>query len=174
MSVTQSQQNAAVRIYNQALAGTPNHPGVPPALAALIVGQSGNETGGWTSDFFEQGNACFGYSCDLSDSDYQTSCSTSVSDNGVTVGYYDSIEDSTMEIIDWIYRRVADGSFPSDLSTITTANQYATLLKNAGPDGSKSYYGASEASYESNINLWLSRVGSFFHKRLPRRLHRQS
>lgn len=167
---TANQTDAATSIYNQAVAGSPNNPGLPPALAQLVVGQSGNETGGWTSNFFVNGNACFGYECSEV-SDYQTSCSPGNADNGVKVGYYDSIEDSTNEIIDWIYRRVADGSFPKDLTTITSPDQYATLLKNAGnPAGSKSYYGANEQTYADNIKTWITNLGTFFltRSKLPR------
>lgn len=165
-----NQTDAATSIYNQAIKGSPNNPGLPPQLAQLLVGQSGNETGGWTSHFFTEGNACFGYSCSEV-SEYQTSCSAGNADNGVQIGYYDSIEDSTNEIIDWIYRRVADGSFPKDLTSILSADQYATLLKNAGnPSGSKSYYGASETTYADNIKEWITNLGSFFQTRsnLPR------
>lgn len=152
---TANQTDAANSIYQQALKGSPKNAGLPDALAKLLVGQSGNETGGWTSDFFVNGNACFGYSCSSSSS-YQTGCSSATSDNGVTVGYYDSIEDSTNEIIDWIYRRVADGKFPKDLTTITDADQYATLLSNAG------YFTSGETAYASNIDMWINKLADFF------------
>lgn len=157
MSLNQSQQDASNRIYTEAI-----NAGMPDTLAQILVGQSGNETGGWTSDFFVNNNNCFGYSCS-SVSIWQNGCSKAVADNGVTVGNYDSIEDSVNEIVDWIARRQKDGSFPADLSTITTPDQYATLLKNAGnPPGSMSYYGAPESQYTSNITLWLSRAKNFF------------
>jgi uncharacterized FlgJ-related protein len=152
---TTSEIEASQRIYNQAIAGSDNNPGLPATLANFLVGQSANETAGWTSDFFVNNNNCFGYSCD-SGSQYQDGCSAGNADNGVQVGNYDSIEDSTKEIVDWIYRRVSDGKFPSDLTTITSADQYATLLKNAG------YYQSAESSYAANISAWLSKLGNVF------------
>lgn len=152
-----TQTDAASRILTQALAGTPTNPGLPATLAQLLVGQSGNETGGWTSNFFVNNNNCFGYSC-VAGATWQDGCSQGNADNGVQVGNYASIEDSTSEMIDWIYRRVADGKFPSDLTTITTPDQYASLLKNAG------YYQASESSYAANIQTWLTNMASLFHR----------
>jgi uncharacterized FlgJ-related protein len=153
MSLNATQQNAANRIYNEAVSA-----GIPSSLATLMVGQSGNETGGWASNFFVNNNNCFGYECDYG-SKWQNGCSSENADNGVTVGNYDTIEDSTMEMVDYIRRRQADGSFPDDLSTITTADQYATLLKNAGPGA---YYGVSKSNYAANIGRWLSNMGSSF------------
>lgn len=152
-----SQIEVSQRIYNQALAGSDNNPGLPAALASFLVGQSANETAGWTSNFFVNNNNGFGYSCSSS-SQYQDGCSAGNADNGVQVGNYDSVEDSTKEIVDWIYRRQSDGSFPSDLTTITTADQYATLLKNAG------YYQSAESSYAANISAWLTKLGGLFRK----------
>lgn len=148
MSVDSNQANIANRIYNTCIEN-----GMPALLSQFIVGQSGNETGGWTSKFFTENNNCFGYSCDPN-SDWQNGCSTSNADNGVQVGNYDNVEDSTMEVVSWINRRVSDGKFPSDLSTIATADQYAQLLQNSG------YYTSNESSYAANIKKWLTNVGS--------------
>lgn len=152
-----SQTAIAQQIYTRCINGTANNPGLPPALAQLVVGQSYNETNGWTSNFFVNNNNCFGYECS-STSIYQNGCSSGNADNGVTVGNYDTVDDSTQELIDWIYRRVADGKFPSDLTTITTADQYASLLSNAG------YFTSSASSYASRINAFLSQVGTLFQK----------
>lgn len=157
--MTTSQQAIATRIYNQCIAGTSSdNPGLPDALAQFVVGQSYNETGGWTSDFFVNGNACFGYECDSS-SDYQSGCSAATSDNGVTVGYYSSVENSTKELIDWIYRRVDDKKFPDDLTTITSADQYAGLLSKAG------YFTSSASAYAARIMQFLSNAGNLFLQR---------
>lgn len=149
MTLTPTQQNAANRIYAEAVSG-----GMPPALATLMVEQSGNETNGWTSNFFVNNNNCFGYSCDPN-SKWQNGCSSGNADNGVQVGNYDTIEDSTMEVVDWIYRRLANNDFP-DLTTITDADTYAQLLKDNG------YYGASESSYAAAIKRWASNLGTSF------------
>lgn len=157
--MTDAQTDVSIRIYNQCQAGTSgNNPGLPDALCEFVVGQSYNETGGWSSDFFVNGNACFGYECDPT-SIYQKGCSVATSDNKVTVGYYASVEDSTKELIDWIYRRVDDGKFPSDLTTITSADQYAGLLSKAD------YFTSSASAYAARIMQFLSNAGNLFRKR---------
>lgn len=159
MSLSQSQQVVANRIYAALQNGTDTNPsGIPDPLAQFMVDQSAHETNGWTSNFFVQNNNCFGYSC-VTGSQWQDGCSSSVADNGVTVGNYDTIEDSCGELVDWIYRRVASGAFPSDLTTITTSDQYAQLLKSAG------YYGDTEANYAAGLKKWASDLVDFFHKR---------
>lgn len=156
--MTDAQNSVATRIFNQCIRGTDINPGVPAALAQLMTGQSFNETNGWTSNFYVNYNNGFGISCDPSWK-RATGCSSEDADNGVPVGVYDSVEDSAMDVIDWIYRRVNDGKFPSDLSTITTADQYANLLHNAG------YFTSSASSYASRIKTFLQQAGNLFHKR---------
>ena len=153
-------QDAASAIYNQALQGSDNNPGVPPIFAEFMVGQAGDETNGFTSDFFANNKNCFGYECDPS-SRYQNGCSSSIADNGVSVGNYDTIEDSAMEVIDWWYRRTSDGrgGCPSSLDQITSSDQYAQILSSAG------YYTSSERDYLSNINKWIGKFTQVFHKR---------
>lgn len=150
---------AAGRIYAQAIAGSDKNPGVPLTFAEFMVGQAGNETGGFTSGFFKNNNNCFGYSCSES-SDYQDGCSTNNADNGVTVGNYDTIEDSTKEVVDWWYRRTVDGrgNCPSSLDQITSSDQYAQILHDAG------YYTSAEGNYAANIAAWMTKLGSAFHK----------
>lgn len=124
--------------------GTDTNPGLPANLVPLVLAQAQNESTNFTSNVFNNtgyGNA-FGYN--YSGSAYQTG-----SFEGFAVYGNNGVDDSAAEIVDYIYRRVADGSFPADLTTITTADQYATLLKNAG------YYTASEATYASGISNWL-------------------
>lgn len=153
-------QDAASAVYTQAIAGSDNNPGVPSLFAEFMVGQAANETEGFTSDFFVNNNNCFGYECD-SGSEYQDGCSSNAADNGVSVGNYDSVEDSTKEVIDWWYRRTKDGNggCPSSLDQITTPDQYAQILHSAG------YYTSAESSYAANISAWMSRLYSVFQKR---------
>jgi hypothetical protein len=136
--------NELQRVYSQALKGTANNAGLPDTLAKIVAAQSQHETGNYTSSVYLNSNNGFGYGFD--NSEYQTG-------NYKQYATYANIEDSTSEIVDYIYRRVADGSFPKDLSTITTAEQYATLLKNAKPG---SYYGDSLSNYAKGIANFLS------------------
>jgi uncharacterized FlgJ-related protein len=126
-------------VYSRALTGTVTNPGLPDTLAQLVVAQSQDESANYSSAVFLATNNGFGYK--YSGSKYQ---------HGNYEGYakYLSLDDSTAEVVDYIYRRVADGSFPADLTTITTPDQYATLLQNAKPGP---YYGAPETTYSSGI-----------------------
>lgn len=114
-------------IYTQLL-----NDGIPDPLATLVTAQSGHETNGWTSNVFLQNNNAFGYG--FTGSSYKA---------------YDSVEASADELAAYLGRRVADGSFP-DLSTITTADQYAALLKQAG------YYGDTTTNYAAGIARWFA------------------
>jgi mannosyl-glycoprotein endo-beta-N-acetylglucosaminidase len=108
--------------------------GFPVLFAQLVTAQSGHETDGWTSNVYLTDNNAFGYGF-----------------NGVSYTAYASVEDSVQDMIDYINRRVADGSFPS-LDQITTPDQYATLLKNAK---SGAYFGDTVENYENGITNWL-------------------
>lgn len=156
MDLNSNQLTISAQIASSAVSGNDVNPGVPVVLASLMVDQSAQETGGWTSNFFKNNNNCFGYSCDPS-SDWQNGCSTNKADNGVTVGNYDTIDDSVQELVDYWYRRAKDGrgGCPSDLNQITTPQQYATILKNAG------YYGDSLTNYLNGIKAWGAKIGDF-------------
>jgi len=144
------------RIFNQALKGTGNNPGLPPVLSSLLVAQAAHETGNFTSNFFTKYNNAFGYSY-VPGGSYQVAAGT-VADNGQPIAVYRSIEDSTKEVIDWIYRRVKEGKFPADLFTITTPDQYAQLLKAAN------YYGDTLQNYAAGLNRFFTAVQSQLEK----------
>lgn len=135
-------------IFQTARAGTATNPGLPATLANLLIAQAKHETGNYTSRFFTQYNNAFGYS--YAGSKYQTGPGPTA-DNGQPIGVYGSLADSVREIVDWIYRRVREGKFPADLSTIQTPEQYAALLKSAG------YYGDTLANYTRGLkNFFLN------------------
>lgn len=133
----------ALNIYNQLLQGSPNNPGIPEALAELVTAQSQHETGNYTSNVFNTANNAFGYN--YSGGQYQT---------GIFEGFatYENYLDSANELIDYLYRRQNDGSFP-DLRTITNPAQYAALLKGAG------YYTDNQSTYQNGITNYLSEDG---------------
>mgnify|MGYP001619310353 CR=1 FL=1 len=134
-------------IYQTARAGSPVNPGLPAALSYLLVAQAKHETGNFTSNFYKKYNNAFGYSY-VSGGKYQTGPG-SIADNGQPIASYPNVKSSVYEIIDWIYRRRAEGKFPQDLTTITTPEQYATLLKQSG------YYG-------DTLNNYLNGLKKFF------------
>jgi hypothetical protein len=136
-------------IYTRALTGTGTNPGLPDTLAQLVVGQAQNESANFTSNVYLNSNNAFGYG--YSGSKYQV---------GSFEGFakYASLDDSAAEIVDYIYRRVADGSFPSDLTTIVTGAQYAALLSASGYFQAAPGMTQTEAAtnYGDNIETWVS------------------
>lgn len=135
----------ADRIYKAAREGTPVNPGLPKALAALVVSQAAHETGNFTSPIFKENNNIGGYT--WKGSRYQVRPGR-IADNGEPVGHYATIEDSVKEIVDWIYRRRAEGKFPADLSIIADPLSYAQLLKNSG------YFTDALVNYVNGLKKW--------------------
>lgn len=131
----------ANRIYNQLLRG-----GIPPLLAGFVTAQSAHETGGWTSDIFLDCNNCFGYKW-IGQSTAAGPCLS----HPAYAAYY-TIEQSADELVKWIRRRQMDGSFPQNLNSITSSDQYATLLKNAG------YFEDALTNYMNALRSWLTQL----------------
>lgn len=123
LTTDQSQQ----LIYSQLIAGQ-----IPDPLAKLVTAQSGHETYGWTSNVYLTDNNGFGYGW-----------------NGHSYTSYPDVESSVSDIVGYLNRRVADGSFPP-LDQITDATQYATLLK------SVNYYEDTETNYLAGIQRWFN------------------
>lgn len=136
----------ADRIQAQALRGTAYNPGVPGPFAALLVSQSKHETGDYTSHLFNAFNNAFGYSF-YAGSLYQTGAGTNA-DNGAPIAAYANVEDSTKEMVDYAYRRVRKGEWPT-LDKITTPEQYAVLLKKVD-------------YFQAPINEYLAGLKRFF------------
>lgn len=131
------------RVFKTARAGTPTNPdGLPPVLAALVVAQARHESNDFRSNHFKDSNNAFGYSW-IQGAKWQIGPG-GIADNNKPVAKYASLEDSVKEIVDYIYRRKKEGKFP-DLSTITTPEQYAALLKKVG------YYGDTLANYSKRL-----------------------
>lgn len=134
-----------IRTAKVYLDGTPSNPGLPPELVDLAIDQDEFETNGYTSHVFLTDNNLNGYK--YTGSHWQDGQGVQ-SPEGDYYAHYDSPEQSAGEKVDWIYRRIDDGIFPEDLTTITSTTQYAMLLKKAG------WYGASESVYESGLDRW--------------------
>ena len=115
----------------------------------LLVAQAKHETGNFTSNGFRLGNNAFGYSY-VRGGAWQLPTPGRIADNGQPLAQYASVEDSTREVVDWIYRRVREGKFPSDLASITSPDKYALLLKQSG------YYGDTLQNYSSGLRRFLA------------------
>lgn len=133
-------------IYTTARGGSPMNPGLPAALAYLLVAQAKHETGNFTSNFYRKYNNLFGYSY-VPGAAYQSGPGT-VADNGQPIAAYSSPEKSVYELIDWLYRRRSEGKMP-DFNTIIDADQYARLLKSAG------YYGDTVENYAAGLKRFF-------------------
>jgi uncharacterized FlgJ-related protein len=120
--------------------------GMPVNLAFLIVAQAKHETANFTSNVFKSCNNAFGYK--YVGQALATGSCNAARDGGVFAKYA-SIKDSTTEICLWIKRRQKEGKFPKDLTTIKTAEQYATLLKQS------TYYMEPISEYAGGILRWL-------------------
>lgn len=128
-------------IYEQARAGTPNNPGLPDPVSKNLVYQAAHETANFTSNFFRNYNNAFGYSC--SGSVYQSKCGTQA-DNNLPIAAYDSVNDSVKELVDYLYRRKAEGYFKT-WNDIADPAAYASMLKRAG------YYGDNLTNYTAGL-----------------------
>lgn len=120
--------------------------GIPRNLALLIVAQSKHETANYTSNVFRSCNNAFGYK--YVGQTLSTGPCTG-SPEGDRYAKYATVENSAKELALWIKRRQAEGKFPQDLTTITTAAKYALLLKNSG------YYGDSVSNYTNGLLAWF-------------------
>lgn len=125
--------------------------GMPQTLAKLLVAQSKVETNNYQHRFFTIGLNAFGYSY-VPGAKWQLDRGGPLADNGVPIAQYSSIENSVHEIASWIKRRQAEGKFPANLNEITTPDEYATLLKNAG------YYQADLSTYTGALLYWFENL----------------
>jgi len=142
----------SIRVFNQARKGSPTNPGgLPVALANLVTAQARHESANFTSPLFVGDNNAFGY--DYTGNANQAGIS-SRSHGGSFYARYNTIEDSTNEITDWIYRRRQEGKFPADLNSIQSPNDYATLLKNSA------YFEDNVTNYQAGLTRWLTNYGA--------------
>jgi hypothetical protein len=136
--------NADQIIYNQSIAD-----GMPSEFAKLIVAQARFETNNYQSSSFINCNNCFGYK--YVGQNLSTGPCLKSTENDYYAGY-STIQDSTHELTQWIKRRQNDGSFPDNLSSITSPAQYANLLKSAG------YYGGPVQDYNNGLAYWVNQL----------------
>jgi uncharacterized FlgJ-related protein len=126
-------------------------------LAKIIVGQSYNETGNWTSNAFKKHNNAFGYTY-VKGGKWQTGKEGLIADNNKPVADYKSVSDSTNELIDWLERREKSGKFK--IKDLNTPEKYAQALKD------NSYYGVTVSHYlkaiQTGIRLYSDKLGQFY------------
>lgn len=138
-------------IYEQGRQGTVINPGLPDELALYLVAMACHETGDFTSNIFLDDNNAFGYSY-VPGARYQEGPGR-LADNGQYAAHYRNVRDSVRELIDWIYRRKAEGIFPANLRAITSPSQFVSLLKQSSyfQDAETNYLRGVERCFESLV-----------------------
>jgi len=115
---------------------------IPPTLAKIVTAQSQFESGNYKSNVFLQDNNAFGYK--YVGQKIATKGIPSPANEGDNYAHYNSVQDSAIELANWLKRRHKEGKLPA-LELITTPQQYSKLIKAAN------YYGASESTYTKGI-----------------------
>jgi uncharacterized FlgJ-related protein len=115
---------------------------IPPLLAKIVTAQSQFESGNYKSKVFLTDNNAFGYK--YVGQKIATKGIPSPANEGDHYAHYNSVQDSAIELANWLKRRRKEGKLPA-LEAITTPAQYSKLIKAAG------YYGASENTYTKGI-----------------------
>jgi len=115
---------------------------IPPLLAKIVTAQSQFESGNYKSKVFLTDNNAFGYK--YVGQKIATQGLPSPAKEGDHYAHYNSVQDSAIELANWLKRRRKEGKLPA-LEAITTPAQYSKLIKAAG------YYGASENTYTKGI-----------------------
>lgn len=124
----------------QIVLNTARSQGMPAYLSNLILAQAKHESNNFTSAVYQDCNNAFGYSAP----------------GGVNYckGHsfyraYNNLQESVIELTNWIKRRQKENKFPQDLNTITSPDQYAQLLKSSG------YYEDSTINYTNGLKRWF-------------------
>lgn len=130
-------------IYNQAISM-----GVPAEVARLIVAQARYETGDYNNNAYKYYNNAFGYK--WVGQQKWANGPGNISSEGNEYAAYPSVEYSTGELVDWLYRRQNEGKF--SVASLTTPAAYASALKNSG------YYGQSASEYGSGLMAKLGKI----------------
>ena len=121
--------------------------GLTPNAATNLVAQGRLESGNYSSNLFNTDNNAFGYKY-VGQSGASQGILTPQSewnDSNVPEYYahYNTLNDSALEIIHWINRRIADGTF--QMSDLETPQSYAQAFKNGD------YYGESAVQYSQDL-----------------------
>jgi hypothetical protein len=130
-------------IYNVAI-----REGMPDKVARLIVAQSKLESSDYSSNLFVLNKNAFGYKY-VGQSIATRGIAVPASEGNISYANYSKVDDSALEIVKWINRRVSENRFK--LSDLETPEGYARSFKDAG------YYGDSSDKY---ARLLKSKLGS--------------
>lgn len=136
-----------IKKFEEIIYNTATSNGVPRVMALLLVAQAKHETNNFSSPVFWENKNMFGYKY-VKGAKYQNNAGRT-STEGDPYANYSTLENSALELVAYLKRRVADGKFPA-LEKITSFPQYADLLKKAG------YYGDPLSVYLAGLRRWFS------------------
>lgn len=129
-------------MYQQIIYDTLIGQKIPPTLAKIVTAQSQFESGNYKSNVFLKDNNAFGYK--FVGQKNATKGIPSPASEGDNYAHYNSVQDSAIEIANWLKRRLKEKKLPP-FEQITSPDQYSKLIKAA------KYYGASETTYTKGI-----------------------
>lgn len=138
---------AEIKQYENIIYNTAVKNDIPRNMALLLVSQSKHETDNFSSKVFVQNKNMFGYKY-VKGAKYQSSAGRT-STEGDPYANYETYENSVLELVAYLKRRVAEKKFPP-LNEIANFTQYATLLRKAG------YYGDPLPVYISGLRRWFN------------------
>lgn len=145
-------------IYDQKIKDQALSMGVPAQVIPMIQAQARTETADYTSNVFKNLNNAFGYKyvgqkkwAAGSGSSAPATDAQGNADGGI-YARYKSVEDSTGELVDWLYRRQRDGYF--NVADLTDPETYAQGLKDAD------YYGVSWQQYADSMLAKLKKIAT--------------
>ena len=137
------------QIYNKVIKR-----GFTAALGNLIAAQARFESADYTSNVFKNNTNLFGYKYVGQPGATKGTLAPKGEWNSPNIpqyyAKYNSVEDSTNEIINWLLRRQQEGKFL--IADLNTPGKYAAALK-AG-----NYYGTSAANYSNGLTAKLKKV----------------
>jgi hypothetical protein len=129
-------------MYQQIIYDTLIGQKIPATLAKIVTAQAQFESGNFSSNVFKQDKNAFGYK--YVGQKIATRGLAAPSKEGDNYARYATVQDSAIEIANWLKRRLKEKKLPP-LEQITSPAQYSKLIKAAG------YYGADESVYTKNL-----------------------
>lgn len=129
--------------------------GVPDTVAKLMIAQSKQETGEFTSAVFKDDHNGFGMKVPSVRKDPYIkgpSSHTQLKEGTVPYAAYENLSDSTKSLINWMqYNKIK-------WEDIDTPEKYATVLKNKG------YYGDALATYMYRVSMFYDKIKNVVYK----------
>ena len=139
--------------YQNQVYNTVVQKGYSDTLAKLIVAQAQHESADFTSPVFVKTNNPFG----MTYAGQQLACVSAEhqpqKESGLAYAKYPDVSVATLDLLAWLNRRQANGSF--NIACLQTPDEYAQALKSAG------YYTAPESTYSGRLSYYYNQAKNF-------------